>query len=211
MEHSELDIRVDQMTNQQERSELIDDYKPFILKIVSNLKNAYVSIENDEEYSIGLIAFDEAIKRYKIDKGHFLGFAKLVIESRLKNFWQSEARHQHDSIDNLTVSVEDHIDLKLEIEAFEKELQYFGLDFDLLIDYQPKHMDTRTRAIEIGQLTGLNKTIMTQVYSKRRLPVTLISRTFNYSVKIIKTSKFFILATSLVFYKNFENIINWIK
>lgn len=212
MEHSELDILIHNIKNdKKKRNKIINDYQPYIIKIVSEIKNAYVSLENDEEFSIALMAFDEAIDRYDYDQGHFLNYAKLVMESRIKNYWQKEAKHLHTSIDQVDISSEENFDLKLEIEAYEKELQYFGLDFELLIDYQPKHKDTRQRAIKIGQMTGLDQNIMTLIYDKRRLPVTLVAKSFGYSLKIIKTSKFFILATSIVFYKKFENIINWLK
>jgi RNA polymerase sigma factor len=43
------------------REKLIADYQPFIIKTVSQFMGKYIEIENSEEFSIGLIAFNEAI------------------------------------------------------------------------------------------------------------------------------------------------------
>ena len=50
-------------------NELIEEYIPFIIKTISKFTNRYVSIENDEEFSIGLFGFYEAIQKYNNDRG----------------------------------------------------------------------------------------------------------------------------------------------
>ena len=49
-------------------NELIDSYKPFIAKTVSSVCKRYIH-ESDDEFSIGLIAFNEAIQKYIPKKG----------------------------------------------------------------------------------------------------------------------------------------------
>ena len=63
-----------------EREKLIQEYIPFIIKTVSNKINRYIESENSEEYSIGLMAFNEAIEKYEKTKGSFIAFAELVIK-----------------------------------------------------------------------------------------------------------------------------------
>ncbi len=62
----------------------------------------YVCTDNDEEFSIALIAFNEAIEKYNEDRGNFWAFAKLVIESRLKNNLRKNARIADSSLEELT-------------------------------------------------------------------------------------------------------------
>ena len=69
----------------EERNKLIEDYIPFIIKTVSKQLNRYIETENSDEFSIGLIAFNEAIEKYNSDKGIFLKFAELVISNRIKD------------------------------------------------------------------------------------------------------------------------------
>lgn len=40
---------------------LIQHHKAFLIRTISNFTGKYVSIENDEAYSIGLAAFAEAV------------------------------------------------------------------------------------------------------------------------------------------------------
>ena len=44
-------------------NELIEQYKPFVAKTVSGVCKRYIE-ETDDEFSIGLIAFNEAIEKY---------------------------------------------------------------------------------------------------------------------------------------------------
>jgi RNA polymerase sigma factor len=75
------------------RERFIEDYKPFILGCISRQMNAYVDTQNNEEFSIGLIAFNEAIDRYDRTKGEsFFGFAELVIKSRLISYKRKEMK-----------------------------------------------------------------------------------------------------------------------
>lgn len=42
--------------------QLINQHMAFLIRTVSNFTGKYVSIENDDEFSIALIAFTEAVK-----------------------------------------------------------------------------------------------------------------------------------------------------
>ena len=75
-----------------DRNDFIEESIPFIVKTTSSFLGRYVCTDNDEEFSIALIAFNEAIERYDEERGNFWSFAKLVIESRLKNNLQKNAR-----------------------------------------------------------------------------------------------------------------------
>lgn len=69
---------------------LIEKYMAFLIKTVSSFTGRYISIENDEEFEIALLAFTEAIEKYQPEKGVFLAFAKLVIVSRLRIMWKKK-------------------------------------------------------------------------------------------------------------------------
>lgn len=63
-ELSSIIINLDFGKDKEKVNLLIEDYQPFILNTISNLKNEYIQVENDEEFSIGLMAFNEAMQRY---------------------------------------------------------------------------------------------------------------------------------------------------
>lgn len=155
MEVSDIDRIVNKIKESKDAESLngfIKDFLPFIIKTVSDSKNSYVEIENDEEFSIGLVAFNEAIEKYDITKGPFPPFAKMVIISRLNNHYQKENKNRHIPIDEVVEKgISNDNDLAIELEEFENELKKFGLDFDFLVENTPKHKDTRDKAFETGE------------------------------------------------------------
>lgn len=202
---------------------LIEDYLPFIIKTISKFTNRYVSIENDEEFSIGLVAFHEAVQKYDNDKGPFMPFAKLVITSRLKNYFNKENQNKgHISIENLEEEgikledslhnpIEDKSSLLHEIDLLKEEINLFGFSLEDLVDEAPKHSDTRNNAIQLSEKISQDEPIMDFMYIKKRLPIKQIALKYSITQKVIKGSKKFIITSTIIFYKNFRNLRFWIK
>lgn len=208
----DLDTKIIQLQyskNQDAINQLIDSYTPFIIKTISNLKGQYLDINNDDELTIGMMAFNEAIEKYVAGKGSFINFAKLVIESRVKTYLMKNKTFEHTDYEDIIENVNE--DLVDEIKIFEQTLLMFGLDFEMLVDHAPKHKDTRTRAVKIGKQTSQVPAYVDHIYLKRRLPITLISSAFNVSMKIIKKSKHFILSVVIIFDKKLKHIEEWLK
>lgn len=198
--------------NEKDRNQLITDYQPFILKVISELKGGYVDGSNDE-FSEGLIAFNEAIDKYQPEKGGFLSFARLVIESRVKNYWKKEYSKYH-------LDIEDHLeyaklnvdqDIKIELMVFEEKLKKFSISFDDLVDATPKHQKTKAKTISIGKKASKDSEIVEKMYQTFRLPITLISTKLNESRKVVKTHKKFITSVIVMFKEELEKIVTFIS
>ncbi|AMB99337.1 hypothetical protein AWM75_04675 [Aerococcus urinaehominis] len=87
---------------EQDINQLIADHYGFIIKTVSETSNRYVRIGDDDSFSIGLLAFQEAYEKYDDTKGPFLAFAKLVIRSRVIDYLRKENRQpNHDSLEDI--------------------------------------------------------------------------------------------------------------
>ena len=111
---------------------LAERHKGFIIRTVSTLTGRYVSVEHDDAYIIALEGFAEAAAKYDSEKGSFLSFAKLVMESRLKNYLAKETRTAAvislDALYESGLDFEDGISederrLKEEIEETRKQLR----------------------------------------------------------------------------------------
>lgn len=75
------------------REKLITDAQPFIAGVVGRLCGRSLSWDRDDELSIGLIAFNEAIERFKGKMGvPFTAFARIVIRSRVTDYLRKEAK-----------------------------------------------------------------------------------------------------------------------
>ncbi len=75
----------------------IEKHKRFILYQAFKTVHHFVST-SDDEWSIALIAFTEAVSSWEEDRGPFRPFAALVIRRRLLDYLQSEARHGQEVI-----------------------------------------------------------------------------------------------------------------
>lgn len=202
---------------------LIERHMPFLIRTVSNFTGRYISVENDEEFSIGLLAFAEAVKRYEPDRGNFLSFAKLVMESRLKNYVEKKNAHMKE--ESLEALQETGIDfsqredeeneetekLHEEIIKYREELLLFDLTLEKLADTSPKHRDTRRTAVQTAETASRDPETVEETYRKRKLPVRKVARLGKVTEKVVKKSKTFILAVMIIFVREFTGLRYWIK
>ncbi len=198
--------------NQDEvRNEFIKEYFPFIIKKVSDFTGHYVDVNNSDEFSIALDAFNEAINRYDFGKGKFLSYAKLVIESRLKDFYKRKKNKEflRDSIDD---SISDQKDierefiLKNEILRLSDELEKYDISFEKLMDTLPKHQITKSNAKEVTRLIVSDETILKLLKEKGNLPRKEIISKMNVTNKQLKRSRNFIIAMAIVLSGDYETI-----
>jgi RNA polymerase sigma factor len=214
-----IDLNVDKNTN---INELIENHMPFIIKSISDVTGRYVSCENDEELSVGLLGFHEAIERYDNEKGHFMSFAKLVISSRIKNYLKGENKHQHSSFEELVdkgleikdeylEQKEDNSLLIEEINRLKSEISSFGFTLEDLVNEAPKQQATRKNAIILSEEICKEEEFLSFMYLKKRLPIKRIVLKFSVTEKVIKRSKKFIISVVIIIDKNLSALKNWIR
>lgn len=214
-----IDLNVDENTTV---NEVIENHMPFIIKSISDVTGRYVSCENDEELSVGLLGFHEAIERYDNEKGHFLSYAKLVIGSRIKNYLKGENRHHHSSLEELLdkgleikdeylEQEEDNSILVEEINKLKAEINSFGFTLEDLANEAPKQQATRKNAISLSEEICKDEEFTSFMYVKKRLPIKRIVLKFSVTEKVIKRSKKFIISVVIIIDKNFGALKNWIR
>ncbi len=199
---------------------LIERHKGFIIRTASKASGKYVRIDNDDCFEVALEAFAEAVEKYDENRGGFLGFAKLVMESRLKNYVAKENRTvKTASLEELSENGYDFADdlnreeeiLKEEIREYKKELFHFGLTLEILADTAPKHKDTREKALNIADKAANDRPTAELTYSKRKLPIRAVARLCSVTEKIVKGSKNFILAAMIIFIRKYPSLHTWVK
>lgn len=203
------------------RNALIEEHFGFVVHSITTVTGRYVEVENSEELSIGLMAFNEAIDRFDDSKGaSFLTYARLVITSRVRDYYKKK-----DHLDNSLsfedvqeeIIVKDTVtdqstqgDIAEEIEQWDKILSKFGFDLEVLVDETPKHEDTKNNALDLSEQISEDDEIVGKMFDKYRLPITMIVLKFKTTKKVVKHSKKFIIATTVVLTKNFNLIRQWI-
>lgn len=193
----------------------IDDYRPFILKCVSKTTKKFIDINNSEEFSIGLIAFNEAIESFNESKNiNFLTFAELVIDRRVKNYLKKERRHSNvipmtsylsregediNVIEGDSMIIHfDQVETRFEIEQLKKELSEFNIALNDLIENSPKHKDARVSCIKIARFINSDKNMIERLRNKKNLPVREILKNIKVSERTLERNRKYIIATCLI-------------
>lgn len=194
-----------------ERDDFIKDYIPFIIKATSKVINTYVDLNNSEEYSMALIAFNEAIDSYDKSKGSFLNYANLVIKNRIIDFLRKNNRRKSkviplyevtDTVDEKNFT--DQIELEDEIEEFKDKLGNFNITLEELVEQSPKHIAGRIRSVKMARFVINKEDLKINFYRLKRLPMKVLSESFKITIKTLKRTKKFTTATVLILDGNFS-------
>lgn len=213
-----LDI---QNGDKKSREILINYYKPFIIKCVSVTLGKFCDVENSEEYSVGLIAFDEAIDKFNEDKyGKFLNFAKLVIKRRVIDYLRYNNKINSKLVFTLSDESSDHFDngylslnpyeqfreveYREEMHQFEKVLNDFNIAIEELVEIVPKHTDAVESCINIAKILADNNELFNHLVITQRLPLSDLAKLSKVSKRTLQRNEHYIIAVSLIFRYNFE-------
>ncbi len=225
-----------QQGNSMARERLIRSYTPFILKTVSKVSGRYVRMGEDDEVSVGLMAFNEAMDCFDTTKNiSFISFAETVIKRRLIDYFRKESAvnkrtipmssfQQEDDENNEGTyyylesrqSVEEYqaqstaADRKEEIVIFTKKLAEFGISFQELIQVSPKHEDARIRAMEAAAIIARDPDMTAHLLNKRELPLKQLEKAVDTSRKTLERQRKYIIAITLILIHDFEHLREYI-
>ena len=198
------------------RENILAEARSFVLSTCVRYCNRPLEWGRDDELSIGLMAFNEAIDRFEEERNiPFLGFARLVIKSRLADYFRREARHRHQPLE---YQVADYSPIQLEtaqawekhlLEAearerqeeileFQKELLIYGISVSELVEASPKHRDSRDNLIAVAQQVADDPNLMEHLQRTKRLPVKELTLLSGLHRKTIEKGRRYIIAMALL-------------
>lgn len=198
------------------RGVLIKAYRNFIYSVVSSYCRRPLERGLDDELSIGLIAFDEAVTRYQPERSvPFLAFARLVIKSRLANYFRQEGRYRgiaggreifEEMVHVEAAAAWDEFlweeavqDRAEEIKEYEQALEEFGIALEELVYISPKHRDSRLALIRAAQSIAADEDIFGRLGPERRLPLREMALKTGLSPKVIEKNRKYLLALAIIF------------
>lgn len=206
-----------QQGNQSSRDWILRKHHSFVAKTCSRICKRYLTWENDDELSIGIIALNEAIDAYDTDSSiKFTSFAYTVINRRLIDYFRSQEKYQDeqlavayegenelDAIDN-NKSLSKYEETKAIdnlaylIEQYKTELCYYNIDINELEKISPKHQDTR-EALQKAAL-ALTKEPELVHYLKQygQLPIKKLCQYTGLSRKVLEKRRKYIIALVLI-------------
>lgn len=199
----------------QQRELFIKAHIPFIIYTTSAVIGRYISVENDEAFSVALEGFNQAIDSYNSDLSKFETYATTVIKNKIIDFIRHEKKHMHhdpldEQIASQLIMPEADDTLRLEIEEFSEVLSLFGLSFDKLADISPTHKDTRIRAITVGKEASKHDQVVSEIYRIFKLPVNLVLKFVESTRRFVYLHRHYILSVTLIFSEDLKALQSWI-
>ncbi|MEG1988230.1 MAG: sigma factor [Oscillibacter sp.] len=194
---------------------LIRKYKPFILKCASDCSKRYIT-DSDDEWSIALQAFVEAMEQYKKEEGAFLSFAKLVIRRRLYDYFDANKKYGNEiSVSPALFSGENEdeeegseVILQVrerlryapestaadEIEAANGVFADYGFSFFDLTSCSPKAEKTKAACTKAAVYLLQNPMLISELRKTRQLPMKIVEKNAGVPRKILERHRKYIIA-----------------
>ncbi|MCL6612283.1 MAG: RNA polymerase sigma-I factor [Peptococcaceae bacterium] len=230
----ELDEKLSLIRNgdSKAREDFIESHRHFIARAAVKVCGRSLEWDRDDELSIGLAAFNEAIDRFDENRGvPFPAFARLIIKSRITDFLRRQHRHSAHSCGSLDDNVQEYSALEIslardryleeeaarereeEVAEFSRLIGQFGISFDDLVKSSPRHRDTRASLQEIARRLAGDEELFTQLMTTGKLPVAALSRMSGASVKTVERGRRYIIAIALIwrFCEDFLHLCTFIK
>lgn len=200
------------------RERLIQHYRPFVIRAASHVCKRSIQW-HDDEASISLIAFNEAIDRYNDGLGkNFDNFAFTIIHNRLVDEFRKNSR----SVKTESFSMEAHEDFKLssaeiatsmefyerqnsannlaqELLMFRHRLIEYGIRFDELEDHSPEHKDSRIQLIRIAKEFSKNSTWMALLERNKKLPLKEMLDYVSVSKRTLERNRKYLISLILIY------------
>lgn len=200
------------------REELIASCRPFIQKVASWRSRRWLDWHEDE-LSIALMAFNEAIDTYDPNRGaRFLSFARLVINGRLTDYYRrNKACNQEVPLtmvgpdgselvypEVMQVAGEEVLkererrERAEEIAAFTAELASYNLTLKDIEKACPKHRNRREKLLRAAAVLAHNPELIEHLRSTGQVPLKELSELTGLNRKLLERGRRYLVAVSLI-------------
>ncbi|MFA5384946.1 MAG: RNA polymerase sigma factor SigI [Eubacteriales bacterium] len=209
------------------REEILGANRLFIYKVACRFCRKQLQWGRDDELSVALIAFNDAIDKYLAGKNvPFPVFARMVIKHRLIDYFRKEnkltavsfnedswlieeKRLAQDTLDEETITRE----RREEIKDYEALLKKYGLDLKELARSTPKHKQTCRQFIGVASRLAENEKMFAYFVETSKLPLKELELACGIPRKTLERHRKYIAAISLVFGypEEFTHLLSYLK
>lgn len=205
------------------REKLLEACQPFVFRVASRVCNRPLEWGRDDELSIGLIALNEAVERYRGDIGvPFPAYARLVIRSRLADYMRRQGRDKDICVlmpeDSFGVASRAEVarawelhlidvaaqERREEISTYGNMLSQYRITFGDLVKISPRHRDTRQTLLRVARQLAGSEALMARFTETKRLPLEELMRLTGVGRKVIERGRKYIIAVTLILYHGDE-------
>ena len=199
--------------DERDLEQFIDEFEVFILHTAHKGSGKYIT-KRDDQWSVALSAFHEAVKAYDYDKGSFVPFAETVIKRRLYDNIRKQSRYDCeipiDSYtaenemegDSLSVKLEvmtkavtvQTNDARLEVESITEVLKEYGFSFFDLVEVSPKAGKTKAACAAAIRYLCQNQLLLNEMRKSKTLPLKLLEKNSHVPRKVLERHRKYIIA-----------------
>ena len=209
----------------QEADRLIGTYMPFIRAETAKFLKRPPVEGHDDELSIAMIAFHEAIGGYTRTRGAFLKYAAMLIRSRLIDYSRREQRHSRViSLETpageegvpLGETLADDRDLyeetasrdatRAEIEELTRQMHEFGVSLSDVADNCPKQQRTLEACRKALQYARENPELLDDLLKTKKLPIGQLTAGSGVERKTLERHRKYMVALLLIYTNGYEII-----
>ncbi len=205
-----------------ESDALISDYMPFIKSETAKFINRSPE-QSDDELSIAMFAFYEAICNYSKLRGSFLKFAALQIKNRLIDYYRREKRNmgnislnmpdeenKNELIDTIGDSRNEFSEneireaTKQEIDELSAQMEEFGVSFTDIAENSPKQRRTLEICGKAVRYARNNPQILTDFLRTKRVPLAALADGAGVERKTLERHRRYLVAVLLICTNGYE-------
>ena len=208
----------------------LKEYEGFILKAAYKATGRYIT-KSDDQWSVSLSAFNEAVYAYSYDKGSFLSFSEIVIKRRLYDYIKKQSKHfcevainphvfesngDEEDVNIMQevmqkVSVREDNDARLEIEAMSEILKEYGFSFFDLAEVSPKAKKTKTVCAKAIVYLTQNTILLNEMRRTRMLPLKTIENNLKLPRKLLERHRKYIIAGAEIMAGDYPILFEYLK
>jgi RNA polymerase sigma factor len=215
-------------------NELIEKNEFFIIKCASAVTHRYIT-KSDDEWSIALMAFVEAVNSYNLTKGSFLKFVELIIKRRLIDYIRNQSKHSmeisvdpmvfdvdseenDDSNVSIRIAVADQVaqennqSIGLEISAInETFLHNYDFTFLDLTNCSPHAKKTKSACAKAVAFILKNPLIINELRRTNQLPLKIIEKNAKIPRKILERHRKYIIAAVEILSGEYPELAEYLR
>ena len=204
----------------------------FIIGCATRFTKRFIT-KSDDEWSIALIAFSNAIDTYDAEKGNFQSYARLLIERRLTDYIRSQARFSSEhsmepyvfegNVDEdsensayqmhiaRATSTSDENPIRDEILALNEILASYDISFMELTSCSPKAAKTKNACFQAISYIKQNPSLVEKMRDTRLFPIKNIAENTKVPRKILERHRKYIIAAAEILCNDFPLLQEYIK
>ena len=214
----------------QAADDLIRAYLPFIKAETAKFLKRPPMEGQDDELSIAMMAFHEAIGGYSRTRGSFLKYAAMLIRSRLVDYSRRERRHSRVISLDAPIGEEDttlgetladdrdpHEETasrdatRAEIEELTRQMKEFGVSLSDVADNCPRQQRTLDACRKALQYARENPELLDDLLKTKRLPIGQLTAGSGVERKTLERHRKYMVALLLIYTNGYEIIRGHLK